>query len=118
MLWGERGRLANAGGASGGVVGVVRCLAGAPRLAEPPPSFPLPPCPPPPPARPPRSKRLQWQSKLLERMSDVAMRHNHLKSQALRDLLDADGGGDRGSDRGGDRDRVDDGASDYTDHRR
>lgn len=37
-----------------------------------------------------RSKRLQWQSKLLERMSDVAMKHNALKTAAIKDLLDAD----------------------------
>ncbi|KAG1663806.1 hypothetical protein FOA52_004364 [Chlamydomonas sp. UWO 241] len=39
-------------------------------------------------------RKLQWQSKLLERMSEVQLKHNQHKSQAIRQLLSAQGDAD------------------------
>jgi hypothetical protein len=39
-------------------------------------------------------RKLQWQSKLLERMSEVQLKHNQNKSQAIRRLLSAQGDAD------------------------
>lgn len=36
-------------------------------------------------------RRLEWQSRLLEKMSDVQLRHNKRKSDAIKELLTAKG---------------------------
>ncbi|KAG2439424.1 hypothetical protein HXX76_004781 [Chlamydomonas incerta] len=45
-------------------------------------------------------RKLQWQSKLLEKMSDVQLKHNKRKSEAIRRLLsvDQEGGGPSAAD--------------------
>lgn len=35
-------------------------------------------------------RKLQWQSKLLEKMSEVQLKHNKRKSEAIRKLLNTD----------------------------
>ncbi|MEW5306660.1 MAG: hypothetical protein WDW36_009111 [Sanguina aurantia] len=53
-------------------------------------------------------RKLQWQSKLLEKMSEVQLKHNKRKSDAIKKLLNADTGGsyDMGDDLDSDGGRV------------